>query len=527
MTSQGARAASGVQLAEIVASIALAADLGLGQPLEHVLRACVIATRFAERLDIPQHERDATYWTTLFMAAGCTGGSFEQAQIFGDDIDFRAGYMSLGPSSVEMFRYMMGKAGAQRGALAKTKVRSELFLTKMRAVEESFVAHCNVSAQLAQRLGLGDEVIECLKQTFTRWDRKGLPRGAGGGDLRTPIAISVIATVASVRLRLHGREDAIAGLASFKGTWSPPWLIDRWLEHGAEVLAEVDDEQPTWDRVIRMQPQRGSALTEDELDDALELLGDYADLKSPWFSGHSRGVASLAAAAAREAGLPDEDRRTIRRAAWVHDIGRNGVPNSIWDKPGPLSEAEMERVRLHAYYTDRVLRRASRLAMLASIASAAHERADGSGYPRAIAGSTIPMLGRILEAADRYQAMLEDRPHRAAHSRAEAGSELRRAAIAGELDGAATDAVLAAAGHSVRRKPTAPASLTPREIEVLTLAARGGTTRAVARALGIAPKTAGNHLERIYTKIGVSTRAEATMFAMRHGLLSSWESAET
>jgi DNA-binding NarL/FixJ family response regulator len=100
-------------------------------------------------------------------------------------------------------------------------------------------------------------------------------------------------------------------------------------------------------------------------------------------------------------------------------------------------------------------------------------------------------------------------------------------ARSGELDGMATDAVLTAAGLPSRRKPSAPAGLTSREVEVLMLAARGFTMKAVAGALGIAPKTAGNHIERIYMKVGISTRAEAAMFAMQHGLVSSWETPET
>jgi HD-GYP domain-containing protein (c-di-GMP phosphodiesterase class II) len=202
-------------------------------------------------------------------------------------------------------------------------------------------------------------------------------------------------------------------------------------------------------------------LTKGELDNAPELIADYADLKSPWFTGHSRSVASLATAAARSAGLPESEVVSLPRAALVHDIGRNGVSNSIWDKCGPLTDSEMERVQLHAYYTDRVLRRARKLAELASVASAAHERIAGGGYPRRIAGMTIPLLGRYLEAADVYHAMLEDRPHRPAHSHKAAADELRRAAHAGELDGSAVDAVLTVAGHATRSKPAAPA--TPRE----------------------------------------------------------------
>jgi DNA-binding CsgD family transcriptional regulator len=207
----------------------------------------------------------------------------------------------------------------------------------------------------------------------------------------------------------------------------------------------------------------------------------------------------------------------------VHDIGRNGVPNTIWDKPGPLTDGEWERVRLHAYYTDRVMRRSGNLAHLGAIASAAHERSDGTGYPKGITGGTIPLLGRFLEAADAYHAMGEDRPHRGALPPAQAKAELQRAVREGGLDGAAVDAVLAAAGHPARRRPSAPGGLTPREVEVLGLAARGGTSRAIAVALGVTPKTVGNHLESIYAKIGISTRAEAAMYAMQQGLVPGWD----
>jgi HD-GYP domain-containing protein (c-di-GMP phosphodiesterase class II) len=263
-------------------------------------------------------------------------------------------------------------------------------------------------------------------------------------------------------------------------------------------------------------------LTQAELDDLLGLLADFADLKSPWFTGHSRAVASLAESAGADLGLPSADLVTLRRAALVHDIGRTGVPNTLWDKRGPLTAAEFERVRLHAYYTDRVLHRCGKLALLASVASAAHERTDASGYPKA-SGPGSPVLSKVLAAADCYHAMIEDRPHRPALSRQTAAAELRDAVRAGTLDGAAVDAVLAADGHRVRKKPATPAGLTVREVEVLAQVARGGTTKAIGAALGISPKTAGNHIERIYQKIGVSSRAEAAMFAMRHGLLPDWE----
>jgi len=506
---------SGVRLTDVVASLALAADLALGQPLDHVLRSCSLATGFAEHLGVSDDDRSTAHWVSLFTSAGCTGVSFELAKIFGDDIALRA-ELGHATSTLGFLQVMLGRAGADRSVLGRTRVRAGLLATKMRSVEETLLAHCRVSIQLATRMGLGGSVTSALAQSFTRWDGKGIPRGVGGDAIALPVRIAVLMDTIEVFHREQGTDAALAAVRRMRGTLFDPALADAWCAVASEQLAALDG-GATWDAVMSGSSNR--VLTEGEVDAALELLADYADLKSPWFCGHSRGVAELAEATARRMGLPDPDVTTVRRAALVHDIGRGGVPNSIWDKPGALTDDERERVRLHAYYTGRVLHRSGDLAFLAPIASAAHERVDGSGYPRAIAGETIPLLGRILACADAYHAMSEDRPHRPARSKRDAEKELRRMALDGKLDGAATDALLAAAGHPQRKRPSAPRGLTPREVEVLELAARGLTTRQIASRLGIAPKTAGNHIERIYDKIGVSSRAEAALFAMQNGLL--------
>jgi HD-GYP domain-containing protein (c-di-GMP phosphodiesterase class II) len=396
-------------------------------------------------------------------------------------------------------------------------LRAELLGTRFRRVEDSFLAHAKVSATLAQELGLGEMVVRSLGQAFARWDGKGLPRGVGGEQLALPIRIGTLIDAAEVLGRERGAEASSSLIRSVSGRWFEPRLVDDWERAAADCTPAADAD--LWNVVIEMEPAGRGPLSEDEFDRALELVADYADLKSPWFAGHSRGVAELVAGAARHTGLAEEDVRTARRAALVHDIGRNGVPNSIWDRPGPLSAAEIERVRLHAYFTDRVLRRSRGLARLAAIASSAHERSDGSGYPRAIGGTTVPLLGRYLEAADAYHAMREDRPHRPALARTEAAAELRSGVRAGAFDATAVAAVLAAAGHVARRRPETPAGLSTRELDVLVLVARGLTNRQISARLGITPKTVGNYVERIYAKADIGCRAEAALFAMRNGIL--------
>jgi len=250
-------------------------------------------------------------------------------------------------------------------------------------------------------------------------------------------------------------------------------------------------------------------------------MADFADLKMPAALGHSRGVATLAAGAAQQLGLGDEVVRRLRRAGLVHDLGRCGVSTGLWERTGPLSTDDWERVRLHAYLTERILARTPLADDLAALAGAHHERLDGSGYHRGSTALTAGLPARVLAAADAYQAMSQDRPHRPRLRPAAAVAELSAEVAAGRLDARAVGAVIAAAGVRATRLPSRwPAGLTDREVDVLRLACRGMSNREVAVRLVISAKTVGRHLENSYAKIGVSSRASAALFAVANGLLA-------
>jgi HD-GYP domain-containing protein (c-di-GMP phosphodiesterase class II) len=514
----------GVRLSELVAVLSFSSDFGLGQPMEHVLRSCLIALRLADRLGLDESQRCETYWVTM-LATVCTGESYELAQMFGNEVAYRSGVYHAGPSQLAQLVHALGKAGSTRSTPGRVRVAAEILASGGRTVEARFLAHCALTRDISQRLGLDPGVGEALSHTFARWDGKGVPRGLSTEGMPRSVQVMQLADFAEVHDRVHGVDGAIALSRSHAGRLFAPDLARLFETAAPEILADLDDE--TWDRVIDAEPLPRPPLDAKAFDDALDVMADIADLKSPYFSGHSRGVADLAARAVRAAGMPEQDVVTVRRAGLVHDLGRTGVSNAIWDKSGPLTESERERVRLHTYYTERMLRRPSALAGLAAIAAAHHERLDGSGYHRAIRGSDIPLLARYLAAADVYHALREDRPHRPAHQPKQAADTLRAEARAGRLDAAAVDVVLGLAGQRRSGTPAAPAGLTPREIEVLRLVARGASTREVARALTITPKTAGNHIERIYAKIGASSRATATLFALQHGLLPTLEPVQS
>jgi HD-GYP domain-containing protein (c-di-GMP phosphodiesterase class II) len=203
----------------------------------------------------------------------------------------------------------------------------------------------------------------------------------------------------------------------------------------------------------------------------------------------------------------------------LHDLGRVGVSAGIWTKPGPLTEREWEQVRLHPYYTGRILARPDVLASLGMVAALHHERLDGSGYPQQATAPTLSPAARLLAAADAYHALTEPRPHRPAQDFESAAKTLQAEARAGRLDSDAVHGVLSTVEGTRPVRKEGVAGLSEREIEVLRLVARGLTIKQIGQELVIAPKTADNHIQHIYAKIGVSTRAGATLFAVEQNLL--------
>jgi HD-GYP domain-containing protein (c-di-GMP phosphodiesterase class II) len=378
--------------------------------------------------------------------------------------------------------------------------------------------HAEIARTLGEQLGLSEDVLAGLSGAYEQWDGRGWPGNRKGDEIPIAARIAQLAEFAEVDHRVGG-IGAVNELASRRSGKQFDPALAALVQKDSGVIFDGLDTVGTWDAVIDAEPALAIELTGDRIDAALEAIARFVDLKSPYMLGHSHAVADLAAAAAAQLELPEDQVLAIRRAGLVHDFGRLGVSNAIWDKPGPLGLGEWERVRTHPYLTERMLHGSAALAPLGAIAVQQCERLDGSGYPRGLSGSSISRPARLLAAADVYQALREPRPYREERSAEEAAAQLGAEARAGRLDAEAVDAVLVAAGHRVPRRREGPAGLTPREIEVLRLLARGLSNKEIAARLVISPKTAGNHIEHIYAKIDASSRATASLFAMQNGLL--------
>ncbi|MGN6162429.1 MAG: HD domain-containing phosphohydrolase [Marmoricola sp.] len=507
-----------LRLAELIASLSLAVDLGLGLPEEHVLRQTVLATRLARLAGMDAETQADTFYVSLLAWVGCIADSHELAAWFGDDRQMRADSYQVDGTPWPMMQFMMSHVGSGSSPIQRLTMIGRFLAGGYQDAMGSFITHCQTTGDIAERLGLRASVRRALGQAFERWDGKGVPGELRGSDLEPTIRIVQIADDAEVFARNGGPRAAVDLLRSRRGKEFDPHLVDLVIAHAEAIFADLF-EVDAWTTVIEGCAALDRPLTEHELTPVLEILADYADLKSPWYLGHSRAVARLARKAAEASGLADPD--LVERAGLVHRLGATGVSTSIWNKPGAWTASEFERVRTVPYLTERVLSRQPALRRIGQLGALSHERLDGSGYPRGLQASSIPVDARLLAAADFYQDLCEDRPRRAALTPQGRISVTNAEVSAGRLDAACVRAVLTAAGHATARRVPRVAGLTAREVEVLTLLVRGLSTKEIAQQLTVSPRTVTAHLEHIYAKTATSSRGAASMFALRHGIVTA------
>ena len=499
--------------------LSLATDLGMGQPLEHALRTAILAVRFGELAGASAQELSDSYYVALLHAAGCTSNSHEAAQLYGDDIAHRAAFLLVDPTNpAEILAFYKAHVGVGRTPEVRAALIEKTIAEAGPRAAESFAMMCEVAQRFSGWLGLGPGIQDALEYVFARWDGRGFPAVAGDA-IPLPMRLLHVARDVSVFLSAGGPDEARAVIERRSGAAYEPRLAELVARNLDEVLAELDETR-TWEQALACEPAPWTWVAGERVDAAFAALAAITGLKSPWLRGHSTSVAELAEGAAWRLDLPTDTVTLVRRAALAHDLGRIGVSNAIWEKPGPLGFGEWERVRLHPHFTERAFAQSHALAPIGVVAGAHHERLDGSGYHRGARGPALDQPARIVAAADCYTAMREARPYRPALDAPAAEAALLREAQEGRLCPDAVDAVLGAAGHRVETRPRElPAGLTPRELEVLLALARGQSNRAIGDSLGISPKTAGHHVQHVYEKAGVRSRAAATLWAFEHELV--------
>lgn len=521
MLDQASATGDRVRAAELIAALSLATDLAIGVPIEHGLRSTLFAMRLVERLGVDVETASQTYYACLLFYVGCTAGAETAAQLFGGD-DALTRYATparFGSRPEMMTGFMRALAPPENTPIVRAAQLARGVPKAARMFKGNLAALCEVAQMLTGRLGLPSSVQTLFAHVAERWDGKGQPGRAERDEIPLPVRIVHVARDAEFQRMLGGEEFAARVIRERAGGAFDPAIATRLADEAADILT-LDPGVSAWEETLTCEPSPRLTLYGEAIDAALAAMGNFADLASPFLVGHSAGVADLVSAAAQLCAFEAEGLTTIRRAALVHDVGRVAIPLRTWQRAGPLTPDDWEQVRLHAYHSERVLAHSPFLAGLAPVATAHHERLDGSGYHRGASAAALTRPARLLAAADAYRAMTEPRPHREALAAGKAAEILADEARAGRLDADSVAGVLEASGQPVPRIER-PAGLTEREAEVVGLLARGLQTKQVARALGISVKTADRHVQNAYAKIGVSTRAAAALFAMEHGL-TAW-----
>jgi HD-GYP domain-containing protein (c-di-GMP phosphodiesterase class II)/DNA-binding CsgD family transcriptional regulator len=504
------------RLSELLAALSHVSDLGMGHPLGEALHACVLATRLGEKLGLDEDELSDVYFTALLAHIGCNASAHETALLFGgDEIEVRRKGEPLDHARpAEVLRFF-GELMQHGGPFERMAMLARAAYGWKIGWDTLPRATCDVGAVTARRLGLSEGVQTALKHYLERWDGKGRPRGLAAEEIPLAARVAQVAAQAVLFERLLGAAGALQVVRERAGSSLDPRPATRLSEEMLTDLAEED----VWEAAIEEEPGARPILSERDVEVIVRAFADLSDLKAPFSIGHSSAVAELAEQAGRRLGLDERELLVLRRASLLHDLGKVGVPGGTLAKEGPLTRAEWENVRLHPYHTGRILAASTALSPLVETAWSHHERLDGGGYDRALGARSLPMEARVLAAANAFEALLQDRPYRRGSSVDAAADALGKEVAEGRLDGEAVRAVLEASGGNGAVPAKWPCGLTSREVEVLRLAAAGKPRKQIASELGIAAKTADNHLQHAYRKIDVSTRASAALFVMEHGLL--------
>jgi HD-GYP domain-containing protein (c-di-GMP phosphodiesterase class II) len=513
-----------IRMAEVLAALSLATDLGAGKPMGHAARACTLGMKMAGELHLSTAEQAELYYSFLLMHSGCTVLSLGLAPVIqGDELAAIADITLRDDANpLEMLDWMRRYVSPDAPLPTRTLKMIGMLFHNHDAEDHSRGA-CEVAARVAQRLGMPQGVQEAVRYYMERWDGKG-PFGLAGNDIPLKARLLHAALKIEAAYTARGQNAAEAMVRHQKGKIFDPRMADAFLvvsrDTGLwEALAKAD----LWQEVLNLEPDSPYRnLDEAKLDDVVLAVADFVDLKSPRTAGHSRETARIAEGIARRMGLSQSEVANIRRAALVHDLGHIALPGNILLHEGQLSEADKEKLRLHPYYTERILSRVPALAAVAAIAGKHHERINGTGYYRGLSGNEIPVSACVLALADEFQERLHARPGQPDPDPKDVLKSMKPD-IEVLFSPECYDALAQELGVSAPKPPRRrewPAGLTDREVEVLNLVATGASNRQIAQELVVSEKTIAHHLEHIYNKIGVSSRAAAVFFAMEYELIT-------
>jgi putative nucleotidyltransferase with HDIG domain len=421
-----------IALSELVSALSRALDVAEGEPPGHAARSCLIGMRLAEVLALDAAARSDLFYALLLKDAGCSANAAHMAALFGAD-DPVAKHTSKQVNwsrPLDAFLWSL-RTVAPDGTIAERTSRLRAIRNEGHVTRSLMRARCYRGAEIARKLGFPEATAEAIRALDEHWDGNGQPLGLSGTVIPLAGRILCLAQTVEVFHAAGGVRAAYRVARKRRGEWFDPDLVDaldafRTDTRFWDALAEAD--------VSGVEPP-DRVLTADEarLDRIAEGFAAVVDAKSPWTHEHCDRVCAIATEVAKLMGFDEIALGRLRRAALLHDLGKLSISNRILDKPGPLTAEERRRFREHPLLAEEILARVSSFAELATVASAHHERLDGSGYPRGLTADSLSMPSRVLAVADVYEALVSDRPYRRAYPPREA-LELMRRDVPARLD---------------------------------------------------------------------------------------------
>ncbi len=320
------------RLADLLAALSVATDLGMGQPSEKAIRTCVLATGLTRAMGLSDGQVRDVYYASLLRPLGCTATAALEARLYGGDE--LASRQEAEPVDFGSPREMLGLLlGTGRGSgLRRPRMIASAVVGDIQHGKEIFRSICDAGSLLAGRLGLGRAVRDSLGQVFERWDA-GERRWLAEEDITLPARVSDLATQALLFHQEAGPEAAMGMVQRRAGSWFDPSVVATFQRHGVGLLCKIDAGDP-WEEVLAAEPAPVRRIGTVELEHVARTFADMVDLKSAFTLGHSAEVADLSERAARLLRLAENEVEELRLGALLHDLGRVGVSSGIWDRRG-------------------------------------------------------------------------------------------------------------------------------------------------------------------------------------------------
>lgn len=442
-----------LRLDELVAALSYALDLTEGQPPGHGVRCGWIGLHLGRAIGLAEADLPDLAHVLLLKDLGCSSNAARICELYlTDDLTFKRDYKRVGDSLAQVLRFVVSHTGPATGLAERFQAVLHVVRNGGEIARELIETRCQRGADIARRMRFSEAVARGIRDLDEHWDGSGRPSGLMGPGISLYARIALLAQVVDVMHGTGGREAALREVRLRSGTWFDPALAAAFeavaRDPGLWAALEAGDARGAF---LAILPEDGArSLDEDYLDDIAEGFAQVIDAKSPYTSGHSQRVAVFADLIARELGVEPGRRRWLRRAALLHDIGKLGVSSRILDKPGRLDGDEWSAMKGHAAASETILGRIGAFAELAEVVGAHHERLDGGGYPRGLAGEAIRLETRIISAADVFDALTAERPYRGPMPVAQALATMRES-VGSALDPSCFEA-LARAVAGVERE---------------------------------------------------------------------------